>query len=72
MLIGTIGILLFETGEYIEHYGLIYRDKDGEINELASWNTEHNMINNWLMFRFQRHSDHHMNAHKLYSTLELT
>ena len=27
---------------------------------------------NWTIFRLQRHSDHHMNAYKLYSTLDLT
>ena len=29
--VGLSGYLMFEAGEYVEHYGLIYRDKDGEI-----------------------------------------
>lgn len=29
------------------------------------------MMGNALIFRFERHSDHHMNAYKLYNTLDL-
>lgn len=72
--IGFGGFLVLEQIEYIEHYGLIYRnDKDKkEINELSSWNTDVNMLYNWIVFRFQRHSDHHMNAYKYFTTLEYT
>ena len=63
-----------ELVEYIEHYGLICRDEKDEhkIPEICSWNADINIINNWMIFRFQRHSDHHMNAYKVYTTLELT
>lgn len=27
---------------------------------------------NWFVFRFQRHSDHHMYAYKIYPTLDIT
>ncbi len=30
-----------------------------------------NPVFNWMTFRFQRHSDHHMNAYKVFSSLEL-
>jgi alkane 1-monooxygenase len=68
------GFMGIETIEYIEHYGLIFRegiDKKA-INELSSWNSDENMLQNWMVFRFQRHSDHHMNAYKYFTTLELT
>lgn len=42
------------------------------VNEQSSWNTDENMLHNWLVFRFQRHSDHHMNAYKYFTTIELT
>lgn len=42
------------------------------LNEKSSWNTDENMLHNWLVFRFQRHSDHHMNAYKFFTTMELT
>ena len=61
--------LTFEAGEYFEHYGLIYRDKDGPVSEVCSMNTDHNYIANYILFRVVRHSDHHMNAYKVYSSL---
>jgi alkane 1-monooxygenase len=72
--IGLGGFIFLEIIEYIEHYGLIVReDVDKKsINELSSWNADGNMIHNWMIFRFQRHSDHHMNAYKYFTTLELT
>lgn len=62
-----------EEVEYIEHYGLVYRkdDKEKTVSEVCSWNTEDNELLNWFIFRFQRHSDHHMNAYKLYPTLDI-
>jgi alkane 1-monooxygenase len=72
--IGLGAFAFLEVIEYIEHYGLVYRsDKDEEgVAEVCSWNADENMLNNWLIFRFQRHSDHHMNAYKIFTTLELT
>lgn len=67
-----MSLFLMECVEYIEHYGLIYRkDKDDPINELCSWNSMESGYANLTIFRFQRHSDHHMNAYKVYSTLDL-
>ena len=40
MIAGINGFFFLETIEYIEHYGLIYRqdvDKK-EVNEISSWN----------------------------------
>lgn len=63
-----------EMVEYIEHYGLVYRsdEKAKPITEICSWNSNENELINWFIFRFQRHSDHHMNAYKVYPTLDLT
>ena len=70
----SLGCVVFlEFIEYIEHYGLIYRDDKDEdqITELCSWNPEVDVVTNLLLFRSHRHSDHHMNAYKIYTTLEM-
>ena len=58
-----MGIILLETINYIEHYGLV-RKKDSRgiyepITEMHSWNS----CSSVLLFRIQRHSDHHMHAY---------
>ncbi len=66
-----IAILLLETVNYIEHYGLA-RTKKGERYEptthLHSWNSSH-LLTNFLLFNLQRHSDHHAHASRPYQTL---
>lgn len=73
IIYGILGFSFLELIQYVEHYGLIYRsDQDkAEILEVSSWNSDSNMGMNWLIFRFQRHSDHHMNAYKVYTTMDL-
>lgn len=73
IVVGLVGFSMMQAVEYIEHYGLVYRENvdEKQINEISSWNSEENIIFNWLIFRFQRHSDHHMNAYKIFTTLEL-
>mmetsp|Transcript_17016 Transcript_17016/g.14948 ORF Transcript_17016/g.14948 Transcript_17016/m.14948 type:complete len:411 (-) Transcript_17016:117-1349(-) len=66
------GILMLETINYIEHYGL-RRDKDENgiyepINIKHSWNAPHRYTN-YLLFKLQRHSDHHANSYKPYQIL---
>lgn len=72
--VGLGSFSFLEIVEYIEHYGLVYREDidKKEVNEISSWNSEENILQNWIIFRFQRHSDHHMNAYKVFTTLELT
>ncbi|KAL4438641.1 hypothetical protein ABPG74_015539 [Tetrahymena malaccensis] len=54
--------------EYIEHYGLTqYQDIDIQYD--SSWNAPHK-FSNMLSFRFERHSDHHVNAHKEYQVTQ--
>lgn len=60
------GVLFIELINYTEHYGLL-RKKDQRgiyepITELHSWNA----TSSHLLFRIQRHSDHHMHAYRPY------
>ncbi len=67
-----IGILLLETVNYIEHYGL-QRKATGEGKyERAmpehSWNSDH-IIGRLMLFELSRHSDHHYMASRKYQVL---
>jgi alkane 1-monooxygenase len=66
-------IAYLEAINYIEHYGLRREKKDnGEYEKVSikhSWNSPHR-ISNYLLFKLQRHSDHHENSLKPYQTLE--
>lgn len=72
--VGTaaIGILLLEIINYIEHYGLQRKQISPGVYEKVnihhSWNTPHRM-SNYLLFKLQRHSDHHENGYKPYQIL---
>ena len=64
-----VGIFFIELINYTEHYGLL-RQKDARgiyepINEQHSWNAS----SSHLLFRIQRHSDHHMHAYRPYQIL---
>lgn len=67
----TIGFLLLETVNYIEHYGL-RRKKKGNIYErvlpIHSWNSNH-PIGRLALLELSRHSDHHYMATKFFATL---
>jgi alkane 1-monooxygenase len=57
-----LSIFYLEGINFIEHYGL-FRQKlaNGEyekVNIRHSWNAPHR-ISNYLLFKLQRHSDHH-------------
>ena len=66
-----IGILLLETVNYIEHYGL-RRKKPGERYErtmpIHSWNSNH-PIGRMVLLELSRHSDHHYMANRKYQLL---
>lgn len=66
------GIILLETVNYIEHYGL-QRHKKGEKYERTlpahSWNSNH-PVGRLLLLELSRHSDHHYMASKKYQLLE--
>ena len=67
-----IGILLLETVNYIEHYGLQRKQIDEQKYERAmpghSWNSDH-VIGRVMLFELSRHSDHHYLASRKYQVL---
>jgi len=67
-----IAVLLLETVNYIEHYGLERRLVGPGVYErvtpIHSWNASHRMTN-WLLFNLQRHSDHHVSPARAYYEL---
>jgi alkane 1-monooxygenase len=67
-----IGILLLETVNYIEHYGLIrMRSAEGKYERVQawhSWNSDY-PVGRIMLFELTRHSDHHHKASKKYQTL---
>eukprot|EP01017_Pseudomicrothorax_dubius_P049580 TRINITY_DN923_c0_g1_i1.p1 TRINITY_DN923_c0_g1~~TRINITY_DN923_c0_g1_i1.p1 ORF type:complete len:414 (-),score=87.93 TRINITY_DN923_c0_g1_i1:458-1699(-) len=67
VMIGIVSFLFLEIINYIEHYGLI-RNEDEKVTIQHSWNAPHR-LSNIILFKLQRHSDHHENAHKPYQVL---
>ena len=67
-----MGILLLETVNYIEHYGLQRKQTAPDKYERAmpqhSWNSNH-AIGRMLLFELSRHSDHHYLASRKYQVL---
>lgn len=67
----SIGFLLLETVNYIEHYGL-ERKKTETGYERAmphhSWNSSH-ILGRLMLFELSRHSDHHYLASRKYQVL---
>ncbi len=68
----TIGFLLLETVNYIEHYGLRRKKIDDAYYEkvmpVHSWNSNH-PIGRIMLFELTRHSDHHYIASRKYQVL---
>ncbi|MBM9624303.1 alkane 1-monooxygenase [Streptomyces zhihengii] len=66
------GIVLLESVNYLEHYGLLrQRRPDGRYERVAprhSWNSN-NTTSNIFLYQLQRHSDHHANPLRRYQTL---
>jgi alkane 1-monooxygenase len=69
----VIGILLLETINYIEHYGLLRKELATnvyeKVNETHSWNSDH-ILGRYLLFELTRHSHHHQNEQREYFELE--
>lgn len=72
VLIALIGILLLETINYIEHYGLRRRmlpsGRPEPVTPAHSWNSNHEMGRIFL-YELTRHSDHHYKATRKYQIL---
>jgi len=68
-----IGILLLETVNYIEHYGLRRvmnaAGTYGRVQHVHSWNSDH-LVGRIMLFELTRHSDHHWKASKKYQALQ--
>jgi alkane 1-monooxygenase len=67
------GIIMLETVNYIEHYGLL-REKNEfgryeKVKRNHSWNSNH-QVGQVLLFNLSRHSDHHYNGSKHYQLLK--
>lgn len=67
-----IGILLLETVNYIEHYGLLRQLNENGRYELVkrkhSWNSNH-ILGRLILFELSRHSEHHYKPDKPYQYL---
>jgi len=73
LLASLMGIVLLETVNYIEHYGLL-RVKVSEFRyenaqPAHSWNSNH-PLGRFMLFELTRHSDHHAHPHKPYPVLD--
>lgn len=68
----AIGILLLETVNYIEHYGLERKlNENGRyetVKRKHSWNSNH-LLGRVILFELSRHSEHHYKADKPYQLL---
>ena len=65
------GILLLETVNYIEHYGLRREKRNGHYERtlpIHSWNSNH-PIGRMILLELSRHSDHHFLASRKYQLL---
>lgn len=73
LLVVLISIILLETINYIEHYGLVREQNEKGIYEPVrhhhSWNSDH-IFGRALMFNLSRHSDHHYNGSIKYQSLK--
>lgn len=72
MIAAFIGMLLLETINYIEHYGLRRKLKSNGFYERVmpwhSWNSNH-YIGRLVLYELTRHSDHHYQASRKYQVL---
>ena len=68
----VFGFSLLEVVNYVEHYGLLRRQKaDGRYERCKpehSWNANH-AASNMVLYQLQRHSDHHANPTRRYQSL---
>ncbi len=73
IIASVIGILLLESVNYIEHYGLLRKQRENgryeRVKRTHSWNSDH-VIGKLILFNLSRHSDHHYNGSKHYQLLK--
>ncbi len=67
-----VSVILLETVNYIEHYGLLRKKVNGRYEKVApihSWNSDC-FFSRVFLFELPRHSEHHAIAYKPYFELE--
>ncbi len=73
IIASVIGILLLESVNYIEHYGLLRKQRESgryeKVKRTHSWNSDH-LVGKLMLFNLSRHSDHHYNGSKHYQLLK--
>lgn len=73
ILAALMGVLLLETVNYIEHYGLsrklIAEGRYERVMPHHSWNSNH-PVGRLMLFELSRHSDHHYLSHQKYQVLK--
>jgi alkane 1-monooxygenase len=65
-------VMLLETINYIEHYGLQRRAVNGRYEPVRlehSWNANF-VVSNWVLFNLQLHSDHHAHMERPFEELQ--
>jgi alkane 1-monooxygenase len=72
LIAALLGVLLLESVNYIEHYGLTRNETENHQFERVqphhSWNSNH-IIGRLMLFELSRHSDHHYLASRKYQIL---
>jgi len=72
VIIALIGVLLLETINYIEHYGLrrklLPSGRPEPVTPAHSWNSDHE-LGRIFLYELTRHSDHHYKATRKYQIL---
>ena len=72
-LSGLVGVLLLETINYLEHYGLLRKRLDNgryeRVLPIHSWNANYH-FGRIVLYELTRHSDHHYMASKKYQILD--
>jgi alkane 1-monooxygenase len=73
VLAALFGIVLLETVNYIEHYGLMRKkvsaNRYEDVQAWHSWNSDF-VIGRLVLFELTRHSDHHWQPNKPYVLLD--
>jgi alkane 1-monooxygenase len=73
LLAGVVGILLLESINYIEHYGLRRKMMPSgyyeQVQPVHSWNANY-YFGRIVLYELTRHSDHHYKASKKYQVLD--
>jgi len=72
VLLALMSVVYLEVINYFEHYGLSRKKLENGVYENVdirhSWNAPHR-LSNYMLFKLQRHSDHHENSLKPYQSL---